>query len=329
MDLRQLEIIRAIAAAGSFTGAGEKLHVSQSAISRQILLLEEELNEAVFLRVGRRIRITPAGEALLQLSHRVFQDLKDTVSFISDSRQALRGPVRLVGGMTVSLYVFPALLREFRRIHPQADLKIWAGATERCTAAIRAGTADLGLLTLPVEEPDLVSVPALAEELLLVASPSHPLARKKRIVAQDLRKQNFVLFESGSNTRRVIDEFFLRESVDARIVMETENVEIIKALVRHNIGISIVSFQSVAREFASGQLFGARIAGQELIRKTGWVYARSNRIPRSVQEVLSAFERIRPKLRLSIAAKSGPRAKTPPPAPPPAGATPPPPAEPA
>jgi DNA-binding transcriptional LysR family regulator len=322
MDLRQLEIIRAIAEAGSFTGAGEKLHVSQSAISRQILLLEEELNEAVFLRVGRRIRITPAGEALLQLSHRVFQDLKDTVSFIGDSRQALRGPVRLVGGMTVSLYVFPALLREFRRIHPQADLKIWAGATDKCTAALRAGTADLGLLTLPIEEADLVSVPALAEELLLVASPSHPLARKKRIVPQDLRKQNFVLFESGSNTRRVIDEFFLRESVDARIVMETENVEIIKALVRHNIGITIISFQSVAREFASGQLFCAKIAGQELIRKTGWVYARSNRIPRSVQEVLSAFERIRPKLRLSIASKSGTRPKTPPPPTPAAGPSP-------
>ena len=87
LDLRQLEIIRAIAEAGSFTGAGERLHVSQSAISRQILLLEEELNEAVFLRVGRRIRITPAGEALLQLSHRVFQDLKDTVALISDSRR--------------------------------------------------------------------------------------------------------------------------------------------------------------------------------------------------------------------------------------------------
>ena len=70
---------------GSFTAAGEKLHVSQSAISRQILLLEEELGEAVFHRIGRRIRITPAGESLLQLSHRVFQDLQDTVSAISDN----------------------------------------------------------------------------------------------------------------------------------------------------------------------------------------------------------------------------------------------------
>ena len=86
MDLRQLEIIRAIADSGSFTAAGEKLHVSQSAISRQILLLEDELGEPVFHRIGRRIRITPAGESLLQLSHRVFQDLHDTVATISDTQ---------------------------------------------------------------------------------------------------------------------------------------------------------------------------------------------------------------------------------------------------
>src|SRR5438093_762930 len=101
MDLRQLEILRAIAETGSFTAAGEKLHVSQSAISRQVLLLEDELGEAVFHRVGRRVRITSAGDALLQLSHRVFQDLHDTVSEISDRQESLRGTLRLVGGMTV------------------------------------------------------------------------------------------------------------------------------------------------------------------------------------------------------------------------------------
>src|ERR671922_3052144 len=149
MDLRQLEIIRAIADTGSFTAAGEKLHVSQSAISRQILLLEEELGEPVFHRIGRRIRITPAGESLLQLSHRVFQDLQDTVSAISDKRESLRGTLRLVGGMTVCLYVFPALLAEIRRVHPHLDLKISAGSGEECIAQLRSGAADLALLTLP------------------------------------------------------------------------------------------------------------------------------------------------------------------------------------
>src|SRR4030095_8624301 len=149
MDLRQLEIIRAIADTGSFTAAGEKLHVSQSAISRQILLLEDELGEPVFHRIGRRIRITPAGEALLQLSHRVFQDLQDTVSTISDKRESLQGTIRLVGGMTVCVYVFPVLLSEVPRLHPHLDMKVTVGSAERSIAMLRSGGGDLGLLTLP------------------------------------------------------------------------------------------------------------------------------------------------------------------------------------
>jgi len=298
MDLRQLEIIRAIAETGSFTAAGLKLNVSQSAISRQVLLLEEELNEAVFLRIGRRIRITPAGEALLQLSHRVFLDLKDTVARITDTQASLIGPVRLAGGMTVSLYVFPTLLREFRRHHPDAELKITAGATDKCLAGLRSGASDVALLTLPVNDLDLVTVPALQEELLVVSSPAHPLAAKARVTADDLRDQPFVLFESGSNTRRVVDEFFLRNHIAPQIVTETENVEIIKALVRVGLGLSIISYQSVAREVASGQFFCARIAGQTLIRETGWVYVRANRVPRAVAEVLAAFDRVKPRLRV-------------------------------
>ena len=296
MDLRQLEIIRAIADTGSFTAAGDKLHVSQSAISRQILLLEEELGEPVFHRIGRRIRITPAGESLLQLSHRVFQDLQETVSGISDKREALRGTMRLVGGMTVCLYVFPALLAEVRRIHPHLDLKITVGSAERSIAMLRSGGGDLGMITLPVEATDLVSVPVLEEELLLITYPAHPLAKKKSIVPADLDKQDFVLFETGSITRRLVDSFFTREGVEPEIIMETENVEIIKAMVRNGLGISIIPWQAAAADVRSKQLFCSRIAGHSLVRQTGWLYPKMSRLPRTVSEVIRVFETIRPKL---------------------------------
>lgn len=299
LDLRQLEIIRAIAETGSFTAAGHKLHVSQSAISRQILLLEEELKEPVFLRVGRRIRITPAGESLLQLSHRVFQDLKDTIAGVTDSQESLRGQIRLLGGMTVCLYVFPSLLTELKRQHPDVDLKLMTGSSESCLKHLRAGTGDLAFLTLPVEQPDLVTVPVMQEELLLVAAAKHPLSKKRKVLPQDLVRQPFVLFESGSNTRRAIDEFFMTARIEPQIVMETENVEIIKAMVRNGIGISIIPYQAAARDVASGHLFTARIEGRSLVRETGWVYPKMSRTPRSVQEVIRAFERVRPKLRLS------------------------------
>ncbi|HVQ15134.1 MAG TPA: LysR family transcriptional regulator, partial [Vicinamibacterales bacterium] len=272
MDLRQLEIIRAIADTGSFTAAGEKLHVSQSAISRQILLLEEELGESVFHRIGRRIRITPAGEALLQLSHRVFQDLQDTVTGISEKQASLRGTLRLVGGMTVCLYVFPTLLSEVRRVHPNLDLKVTVGSTERSIAMLRSGGGDLGLLTLPIDAADMVSVPVLDEELLVATYPNHPLAMKRRISPADLNRQPFILFEAGSITRRLVDEFFTRERIEAEIVMETENVEIIKAMVRSGLGISIVPWQAVAGDVRAKQLFVSRITGHSLERQFGWLY---------------------------------------------------------
>lgn len=299
MDLRQLEIIRAISETGSFTAAGDKLHVSQSAISRQVILLEHELGEPVFHRVGKRVRITPAGDALLQLSHRVFQDLQDTIAEISDRQESLKGTLRLVGGMTVCLYVFPALLAEIRRAHPQLEMKISAGGGEDCIAQLRSGAADLALLTLPVDSPDLVSVPVINEELLLVGDAKHPLARKKKIASSDLIHQPFVLFERGSNTRRVLDEFFLKEHIEPRIVMETENVEILKAMVRTGIGITIAPYQAVAAEVAHRRLFASRISGHSLIRETGWVYPKMSRLPRTVAAVLSAFDRVQIKLRLN------------------------------
>ena len=298
MDLRQLEILQAIAETGSFTACGRKLHVSQSAISRQILLLEEELGEPLFLRVGRQVRMTPAAESLVQLGQRVFLDVRETVGAITDRTRELRGTLRVSGGMTVCLYVLPTLLKHLKRVHPNLDVRLTAATAGRSVQEIRGGRVDAGLLTLPVEESDLVTVPVLREELLLVTPPTHPLARRRRVAPKDLAGLPFVLFEIGSATRKVIDSFFAAEGIEPTIVMDTENVEIIKAIVKTGLGIGIVPYQAVAREVKAGQLFCARIEGHELIRETGWVYARANRVPRMIYELLAAFQSVRDKLRL-------------------------------
>jgi DNA-binding transcriptional LysR family regulator len=299
MDLRQLEILRAIAETGSFTAAGARLHVSQSAISRQVLLLEEEFKEPLFIRYGRRIQITPTGETLLQLSHRVFADIRDTSESILDTKKQLTGTLRLVGGMTVCLYVFPNLLKEFRRQHPDVDIKVITGGTPRLIRQLRSGTADLGLLTLPVDDSALVAEPVIREELLLVAPSGHKLASSKVVSPSALVRQPFILFESGSNTRRVIDEFFVRADIKPRVIAETENVEIIKSMVAAGLGISIVPFQSVARETRGGSLAVARIQGEAMVRETGWVHLRSERTPRMVREMMDTLTRIMPRLKLS------------------------------
>ena len=256
-----------------------------------------------------KVTLTRGTEVLVQLLGSVFDGVlcndryqayvRDTVGAITDRTRSLAGTLRLAGGMTVCLYVFPPLLKHLKKVHPQLDVRLTVATAGRSVEEIRNGQVDAGLLTLPVDESDLVTVPVLREELLLVTMPTHPLARRRRIVPADLAGQPFVLFEAGSATRRVIDSFFVTEKVEPTIVMDTENVEIIKAMVKTGLGIGIVPYQAVAREVRAGQFFCARIEGHELMRETGWVYARTNRVPRIVHELLGAFDAIKERLQVA------------------------------
>lgn len=299
MDLRQLEIVRTVADRGSFTAAARVLNVSQSAVSRQVLLLEEELGEPVFLRLGRKVRLTTAGQSLFDLSRRVLTDITETTAGIRDQQQAPAGTLHLGGGMTVCLHVFPALLKEFRKRQPRIDVKLTTGPTAQLLERLRSGALDVGLLTLPVEGADLTQVPVMREELLLVLPPSHKLAGRRRITPADLVTQSWVLFERGSSTRRVIDAMFDTHGIRPRVVLETENVEILKAFTTIGLGLTILPYQALAREARSGMLRVKRIEGVTLVRETGWVYARGARVPRVVQQMFDALRRTMPRLKLA------------------------------
>ena len=97
----------------------------------------------------------------------------------------------------------------------------------------------------------------------------------------------------GSNTRKVLDHFFQEEGVPARVSMETENVEIIKAMVTSGLGITIIPFAAVARDVRQGRFACARVKGRRLYRETGWVYPRSDYVPRAVTELLRLFDEMK------------------------------------
>src|SRR5258707_2408050 len=167
MDLRQLEILQAIAEAGSFTACGRKLNVSQSAISRQILLLEEELGEPLFLRIGRQVRMTPAAESLVQLGQRVFLDLRETLGVITDRTRDLRGTLRLSGGMTVCLYVFPPLLKHLRRVHPHLDRRLTVPLAGKAVQAVLGRPGRAGPVPRPAAGTHPLTPPPLRAGLSL------------------------------------------------------------------------------------------------------------------------------------------------------------------
>jgi len=290
MDVRQLEMFRAVAEAGSFTAAALRLHVSQSAISRQLKLLEDELGTLLLQRTGRGVTVTPEGHILLATANRIWRDMQEVVAQIADTQKLQRGLISLGGGMTVCLHILPRLLKKFRATYKNVDLHITTGTAHDLLQRLRAHEIDLLLLTLPILGADLEVVPVLKEEMVVIGAKNHALSRTKSVEPKLLAKYPLILFESGSNTRRVIDEFFVDRQIAVDVVMETENVEIIKAMVGNGLGVTILPYAAVAPDLRAGRFAWSRIHGARLYRETGWVYLKSAHRPRAIAEVLRVFD---------------------------------------
>jgi DNA-binding transcriptional LysR family regulator len=289
MDVRQLDMFRAVAEEGGFTRAAQRLRVSQSAVSRQVKLLEDELGATLLHRTGKGVTVTGQGELLLKAANRIHRDLQDVAWEISETQKLQRGLLSLGGGMTVCMYVLPRLLKKFRTLHQDVELRVTSGTSEAILRLVRNHQVDLGLLTLPIVASDLEVHPVLKEEMVVVTAPRHPLARERAVEPRSLGRYPFILFERGSNTRKMLDEFFLEQEVPADVAMETENVEIIKAMVASGLGISIIPYAAIARDLRSGRFAWTRIRGPRLYREAGWVYLRSDHVPRAIPEMLRVF----------------------------------------
>ena len=130
---------------------------------------------------------------------------------------------------------------------------------------------------------------------MVVTAPGHPLSKKRPVAPEDLANHPLILYEAGSNTRRVLDDFFLEEGVAVRVAMETENVEIIKAMVSHGLGVSIIPFAAAAKDVKAGRLAYSKLRGRKLYRETGWVYMKSDYVPKTVSEILRVFDSVKDK----------------------------------
>lgn len=290
MDVRQLDMFRAVAEEGSFTRAAERLHVSQSAISRQIKLLEDQVGGRLLHRGARRVTLTHPGELLLRMANRIHRDMQEVVSQISETHDLRRGTLTLAGGMTVCMYILPRLLKKYRSLYKQVDLKVASGSAGEIQRMLRNHEVDLALMTLPVVAKDLEVRPVLKEEMVVVTSPRHPLSRKRTVEAAQLGRFPLIVYEPGSNTRKVIDELFLEERIPMEVAMETENVEIIKAMVSAGLGITIIPYAAVVRDLRHGRFAYARIRSRRLYRETGWVFLKTDYVPRTITEMLRVFD---------------------------------------
>ena len=293
MDVRQLDMFRAVAEEKSFTRAAERLHVSQSAISRQVKLLEDELGGRLLYRGGKGATLTPPGELLLRLANRMHRDMQDVVGQIAETHGLLRGSLTSAGGMTVCMHVLPRVLKQYRRLYKGVELRVVSGPTELVLRLLRAHEVDLALLTLPLAERDMEVVPVLKEEMVVVTAPGHPLSRLRSVDAPAIARFPLILYEAGSNSRRVQDRLFAEAAVPVKVAMETENVEIIKAMVGAGLGITLIPWAAIAKDAKSGRFAVTRVRGRHLRRETGWVYLKSEWVPRTVTAMLDLFQTVK------------------------------------
>jgi DNA-binding transcriptional LysR family regulator len=293
MDFRQLEMFHAVAENSSFTLAGRKLYVAQSAISRKIRILEEELGEKLFKRVNKRVFLTPAGEVMLRYTRRIFQDIRNASLEVSDIANLDRGTIRIGSGMTACMYLLPIVIEKFQMRFPKLEVQVVTGTSETLIPQIRNSALDIGVLTLPINSPDLEVIPLSSEELVVVTSPKHrTFARRRNVDAAELNDCPMILFNPGATTRRLIDKYFERIGLQPKIVMETESVATIKPLVKINLGISLLPLRAVVQETKHGELHYVRVRNAKLTRDIGLVIHKADYKPKALLELIELFQEV-------------------------------------
>ena len=283
----------AVADNASFTRASQQLYVAQSAISRKIKLLEEELGEPIFKRVNKKIYVTPAGHTLLRYARRIFLDMRNAKLEISEIAHLERGQLRVGAGMLACTYILPPVIEKFKALHPRIDLEVITAPTDALLSKLNDNLIELGVFTLPIKHADLQVVPLITEEMVVVTSPKHPvLSQKDKMNAEELQDYPLILFPKGARTRNVLDEFFNDVGIAPHIAMEAENVALIKPLVKIDLGISIIPVRSVSEELQRGELHCLKIKDHRLTRQVGLVYHKADFIPKMLSELIRLFKEV-------------------------------------
>ncbi|HET9074008.1 MAG TPA: LysR family transcriptional regulator [Solirubrobacteraceae bacterium] len=262
MDERRLEVFTAVARELNFSRAALSLHLSQSAVSQQIAALEAELGGELFDRSRRRVRLTPAGAALLERANRLLSDFAEARRAVAAARGAVEGELRVVSSRTIGTYVLPRLLAALGRRHPALRLGIAIENSERVMQSLLAGQADVGYVEDLVPTAGIVLTELLRDELVVVAASSHRFAQMPEITVEDLAAEPLVVRESGSGTRRVSEEHLRAAGVrvqELRIAAELAGIEATKAAVESGLGVAILSHVTLAKELALGTLIVRRL----------------------------------------------------------------------
>lgn len=268
----------------SQSAAAHQLGISQPAVTQQIRRLERSVGQGLFDRVGRRLVVTDVGQTLDTYAQRIFH-LLDAARDAVDSLAGLHtGHLDVGASRTAGAYYIADLLDRFKQRHPGVRVSLIVGNSETILAKVLDFSLHAGLIAGPCNNPHLVSLPLIRDRVLVVLPPGHDLSEKPVVGVQDLHRYAVILRETGSATRRVIEEAFQAGGLDVTPAMELESNEAIKSAVADGIGVGLMAHAAVAQEVASGRLV-ARPLREPLYLDFSLIYHRD----RTAAPVVAAF----------------------------------------
>ena len=299
MELWQLEVFTAVEEEKSFSRAGQRLGRTQPAISSAIKLLEGELGEPLFDRLGRNIRLTSAGELLSGYAKQLLRLREEAMLAVGELRGLNRGTLRLGANETTCLYLLPEVLSAFTQAYPLVQVDIQRAITRAISERVIDGSLDFGIVTLPIKNARLEVLTIHRDEMALIVGPAHNLASRRSVRMSDLEDQPFILHKIGTTTRERLVKHFNEGGVKMRVTMELASIETIKRFVSIGMGISIVPRLCIDKEIKEGSLRALTIRDAKFQRKLGLIYNRERYQSQAARAFLSLIsdQRAAPKMK--------------------------------
>lgn len=267
MDLANLNAFVAVAESGSFSLAGERLHLTQPAVSKRIFALEQQLDVRLFDRLGRETGLTEAGRALLPRAYRILGELDDTRRALANLNGEVSGRLTLATSHHIGLHRLPPVLREFTCRYPAVSLDIRFLDSEVAYEDVLQGRAELAVITLaPETRAPLRATPVWEDPLDFVAAPEHPLARNGALTLADVAAHPAVFPGAHTFTHRIVHKLFEAAGLTPQVAMSTNYLETIKMMV--SIGLA---WSLLPRTMLDDQVVRLPLPGPQLSRRLGYV----------------------------------------------------------
>lgn len=264
MDFKRLRTFRSAATTLNFSETAVQLNYVQSAVTAHIRGIEDELGVRLFDRSGRKVQLTTAGIQLLHYADELFA-LKNQAEQAIKQNQKVSGQLTIAGYETVITYRLPKLFRQYANHYPDVELGIRSLNVQQLSSMVANHQVDVAYILGDEALPSGLEQQSLGnEEVVIIASPDHPLAKAKKVVASDLANETILFTEQDCNYRKLFQRVLRDAGVFPHCRLEFISIEAIKSCVKLGMGIAAISRVSAARELENGELVALNWQDQTL-----------------------------------------------------------------